>query len=121
MSTAPTQRLLGDDALVGRGLPVPVGLLADLDASLRALCNDAAARMSGIELDLENTSGDDTQQWLLAQLTITETLDRMLDRHQQKLVRLAKQLGITDKRLAEAWGITEPGAARRKQRATQQP
>lgn len=118
--TTTTQQLLGDEAMVGRGLPIPVGLLADLDASLRALYNDATARMSGTTIDLQTASVEEAQQWVLDQLTVAEALDRIRERHQQKLTRLAKQLGITDKRLAEAWGITEPGAARRKQRATQQ-
>lgn len=117
MSTDTTQPVLGTQ---GRSLPIPEELLAQLTDALRQLCADGADQLSGVELDPGTANGTDTQQWVEAQLTIAEALSVVLAGHQQQLARLAKQLGISDRRMGVALGMTEQGAAQRRKRATQQ-
>lgn len=105
---------------VGRQLPVPSDMLPEIADTLTQLCSGWADKASGITFDIETATMEQTQAWLLAQMTATEAAAKFLAERQRTLVKLAKMLNISDRRVGEACGISEQAAAGRAKRGTQQ-
>lgn len=103
---------------VGRQLPIPYEMLHEIADELTRLCSGWANRLSGVDLDDDAATMEHAQQWLLAQMTATEAAARFIEERQRTLAKLAKlPLGISDRRVGQACGISEQAAAGRARRS----